>query len=1123
MLQNQVVKSFNAPYVKMLNEVFNKHTKDKDIVIESLTIQLDDIAIDQFNQQLLDKSREELNAYFEKLKLIETPKNTNRILIGDENNIFYHPLIYYVLHGVYSWENNAKQTFAKSWEKEIESKEFINLITSIRWNKNTLSRLYYQLDKPLLIKTIQKLSSNSQSVEMCQILLEVVLNFQDTTITISSKYNEILWVNAMAFFFESNEKSFSISAFFTYQIDQLSEAFSIDKEELKLTLSETLESDNLKSNLPNASHFPEIVSAIKHLQKPRKSRHVLTSKVDHKSLVTSLLVKSKNTKKETKIIKQWLVNSKHQYLINKLWIETLNEPILKKIVTILVPIGFEYILEYHENVFKFNTISSTKKSIHSLKKAVWSFTIQFLTTSFSSVFQAKAFVFYHSKKMSSYYGFNFSDFIENLMDSIRQISKSRIKYHELLVILKTISNENRNSDEKPLSSTNFLQNGLVNFETLTKILEQSKVLDYQTHDMLFNWFLNTKNRAAIRQQWIEHLNIKVINKIVYILIPQEQFFISQALTSLKYIFIEIQLANKAPKTFDKILYVGLIEYLQLNSGKFSKDGLVEFLTRKLLMILKISYYDFIRNYHLFLNINRATLHTQVEFLTVFNTIQEQFESKLSSHKQRPYGLTINLKALSNTLELGMIFKHKGSGDIVESFSTIEDYLDMLNYILDKDPKRWFLHLKSLNKEFTINTSVFSKMKIGLLRKISLFNANFFKWRVLETKFGFSPSKLIIEPSVVFMFFLEVGTIPSWTNNMNRHQIQNGTLLKRNDTLSLLTFTWQSSAIKNWSFLVPHSKKVDILKAWTKSSKNNVLNLLFFKLFEVYNDMPNKIKPATFFDFEISFWTVFFQTYTTQKTIDSPEFIKLFFKQWQQKYKVSFYGNNYFNKLIEKAIYLPEIISQDLNEDPNVQDTLIKVRTENNTLDLSVIKSKNLIQDTIELQSNNESLSKWYIPNTGLVLIHPFLLHLFKYLNYLDDKNEFKTQDIKCRAVYVVHFIATGQTKGVTEQDTAMSKILCGMQIQEALPLDIVLKKEEIDHAIELLEVVVSRWDKLGETSPDGLRNTFLMRNGQLEYKDNALQLTVESRGTDILIDYIPWSFHIVKLPWADQLIYVSWR
>lgn len=178
-----------------------------------------------------------------------------------------------------------------------------------------------------------------------------------------------------------------------------------------------------------------------------------------------------------------------------------------------------------------------------------------------------------------------------------------------------------------------------------------------------------------------------------------------------------------------------------------------------------------------------------------------------------------------------------------------------------------------------------------------------------------------------------------------------------------------------------------------------------------------------------------------------------------------------------------------------------------------------------MENNNvdNELSKYYVSYAGLIITYPFLIQLFKSLDYLDLENQFKNQESQWRAVYVVNFLATGNHTNIEEVMLAMPKVLCGMKIQDPIPKDVILNTVEMQMAESLLTAIIERWVKLGETSFEGLRATFLMRNGSLEITENGFQLQVENNGVDILLDFLPWNISVTKLPWQNRIIYTSWR
>ncbi|MEI3154023.1 MAG: contractile injection system tape measure protein [Odoribacter sp.] len=59
------------------------------------------------------------------------------------------------------------------------------------------------------------------------------------------------------------------------------------------------------------------------------------------------------------------------------------------------------------------------------------------------------------------------------------------------------------------------------------------------------------------------------------------------------------------------------------------------------------------------------------------------------------------------------------------------------------------------------------------------------------------------------------------------------------------------------------------------------------------------------------------------------------------------------------------------------------------------------------------------------------------------------------------------------------------------------------------------WPKMKNTSLEGLRHSFLQREGMLE-QEGEWKLTVHPKGLDVLLDSLPWGFSMVRLPWMDK-------
>ena len=168
----------------------------------------------------------------------------------------------------------------------------------------------------------------------------------------------------------------------------------------------------------------------------------------------------------------------------------------------------------------------------------------------------------------------------------------------------------------------------------------------------------------------------------------------------------------------------------------------------------------------------------------------------------------------------------------------------------------------------------------------------------------------------------------------------------------------------------------------------------------------------------------------------------------------------------------------------------------------------------------EWLEEAYIKNAGLILIHPFLSPLFKGMHWMED-NVFASEELSHKAVYFLQYLVSGEDKA-DESELVLNKLLCGLPIDEPIPPSEGLSEEEKEEGEHLLEMLIEQWSILKNTSPDGLRNTFLMREGYLKKDFNGWKLQIERTTIDILLDRLPWGYSVIKLPWLEKMIYVEW-
>lgn len=186
-----------------------------------------------------------------------------------------------------------------------------------------------------------------------------------------------------------------------------------------------------------------------------------------------------------------------------------------------------------------------------------------------------------------------------------------------------------------------------------------------------------------------------------------------------------------------------------------------------------------------------------------------------------------------------------------------------------------------------------------------------------------------------------------------------------------------------------------------------------------------------------------------------------------------------------------------------------------------ISGKDAKRETKKKKRTADETEGIYVQNSGLILLHPFLLYFFKEFDLLNSADAFKDDACQQIAIHLLHYLATGKEEPF-ECDLLLEKFLCGHDIDEPAERFVTLTdkmKAECDH---LLKAVIHHWKVLKNTSPDGLRQGFLQRNGKLSLTGHQHRLMVESGTIDILLNQLPWNYSIIQLPWLKQVLYVDW-
>jgi hypothetical protein len=167
----------------------------------------------------------------------------------------------------------------------------------------------------------------------------------------------------------------------------------------------------------------------------------------------------------------------------------------------------------------------------------------------------------------------------------------------------------------------------------------------------------------------------------------------------------------------------------------------------------------------------------------------------------------------------------------------------------------------------------------------------------------------------------------------------------------------------------------------------------------------------------------------------------------------------------------------------------------------------------------------YVENAGLVLANPFLPHLIRGMDLLvageDGRPRLRDVDAVSRAAHLMQHLVDGRLDA-PEPQLVLNKLLCGVPTNQPIVAGITLTEAEASMSEQLLRAMIGNWPIISNTSIEGLRQSFLQREGRLERTDAGWRLTVQRRTLDVLVDQVPWSFSVVLLPWMREPLHVSW-
>lgn len=184
-----------------------------------------------------------------------------------------------------------------------------------------------------------------------------------------------------------------------------------------------------------------------------------------------------------------------------------------------------------------------------------------------------------------------------------------------------------------------------------------------------------------------------------------------------------------------------------------------------------------------------------------------------------------------------------------------------------------------------------------------------------------------------------------------------------------------------------------------------------------------------------------------------------------------------------------------------------------------LKENDSIKDQLS-PIETDVLAEYYLRQAGVILVWPYLKSLYNHLEYLDGR-VFKNIQYQQRAVHLLNYIATGQEQ-CEEHTLVIAKFICGWPLQMPVIKKIELTKKEKSESEQMIQQLIVNWPVLKKTSVEGVRSSFFVREGKLFKEEETWRLLVAPKSYDMLLDHLPYTISIIKLPWMNEILKVDW-
>lgn len=172
--------------------------------------------------------------------------------------------------------------------------------------------------------------------------------------------------------------------------------------------------------------------------------------------------------------------------------------------------------------------------------------------------------------------------------------------------------------------------------------------------------------------------------------------------------------------------------------------------------------------------------------------------------------------------------------------------------------------------------------------------------------------------------------------------------------------------------------------------------------------------------------------------------------------------------------------------------------------------------------SNEASEKISIANAGLILLYPYLRHVFRELKWVDERFRFRNDSAQQKAILFLQFVVNGRSRQ-DEHELVLNKILCNWPLHKPMRCRCNFSRQEKAAATEMIASLIEHWKVLKNTSVAGFIKSFIGRQGLIQKKGDGFVLQVQAKSIDLLLEDLPFGLQIIKLPWNEYIIHAEWQ